>query len=87
MIPDSVTEIGWSAFEDCSSLTSIKLSDALTEIEDNAFRGCKHLAGIEIPDSVKKIGKGVFYGCDLPENVKKELTVKFGGYIFENYEP
>lgn len=27
----------------------------------------------------------LFYGCNLPESVKKELAVKFGSFIFDEY--
>ena len=26
-----------------------------------------------------------YYGCNLPESVKKELAVKFGSFIFDEY--
>ena len=42
-IPDSVTEIGGSAFEGCTSLTNIVIPDSVTEIDDSAFEGCTSL--------------------------------------------
>ena len=41
MIPDSVTQIGQSAFADCSSLKNIVIPDSVTEIGKSAFFGCK----------------------------------------------
>ena len=35
-----VVEIGNSAFEDCSSLTSVTISEGVTSINDYAFSGC-----------------------------------------------
>lgn len=35
-----VTSIRWSAFEDCSGLTSIELPAGLTSIGNNSFSGC-----------------------------------------------
>ena len=34
VIPEGVTEIGWSAFVGCTSLTSIDIPESVTSIED-----------------------------------------------------
>lgn len=85
VIPDSVTEINGGAFFGCTSLTSIVIPKGVTEIGESAFRGCTGLTSIRIPDSVTAIGVSAFYGCNLPESVKKELAVKFGSFIFDEY--
>ena len=58
-----VTAIGDSAFEGCSSLTSVRIPDSVTSIGGHAFYECTGLTSINIPDSVKSIGYGVFSGC------------------------
>ncbi|MBQ5843966.1 MAG: leucine-rich repeat domain-containing protein, partial [Alistipes sp.] len=62
-IPDSVTEIGDSAFAACSGLTSIIISDSVTVIEGHAFVGCSGLTSVTIPDSVTEIGSFAFSDC------------------------
>ena len=62
-IPDSVTNIGGSAFENCTSLENITIPNSVTSIEKKAFYGCKSLTSITIPDCVTSIGNGAFYGC------------------------
>ena len=63
IIPNSVTEIGRSAFRDCRGLTSINIPDSVTEIGAEAFSGCSGLTSINISDSVTEIGYGVFEDC------------------------
>ena len=82
IIPEGVSMIEESAFYGCTGLTSIVIPNSVTYIGLAAFYGCTSLASIRIPDSVTAIEDRAFYGCNLPESVKKELTLKFGSDIF-----
>lgn len=65
---NDVTSIGYSAFYNCSGLTSIVIPNSVTSIGDYAFWGCSGLTSITIPNSVTSIGEGAFWGCyDLKE--------------------
>lgn len=71
-----VTVIGKSAFEYCSSLTSITIPDTVTTIGESAFSDTS-MSGIVIPDSVTVIDKFAFYNCRNLSNViiSKNLKV------------
>ena len=56
-IPDSVTNIGSSAFQYCKNLTSVIISNSVISIGDSAFSGCNSLINLVIPNSVTNIGK------------------------------
>ena len=47
-IPNSVTSIGGSAFDDCSGLTSVTIPNSVTSIGDCAFSGCSGLTKVHI---------------------------------------
>ena len=62
-IPGSVTSIGGSAFDNCSSLCSLTISDGVTEIQNGAFANCPALTEVFIPASVASIGRVSFANC------------------------
>ena len=49
-IPNSVLDIGSSAFEDCDDLTSVTIGNSIRDIGDDAFLNCESLAEINISD-------------------------------------
>ena len=63
IIPSSVTSIGYAAFSNCSSLTSITIPNSVTSIGEHAFYDCSSLTSITIPNSVTSIGYNAFSYC------------------------
>ncbi len=62
-IPNTVTEIGMSAFMGITGLTSVTFPNSLTKINSYAFEGCTGLTEITIPASVTTIVDNPFAAC------------------------
>ncbi len=61
ILPDSLREIGPSAFAHCfTHLTELVIPSNVEKIGEDAFSWCDKLKTVRIPDSVKKIGKDAF---------------------------
>ena len=69
-IPNSVIEVGDSAFFNCSSLTSIDIPNSVIKIGKYAFLFCESLQSVEIPNSVIEIGKYAFRECRSLQSVE-----------------
>ena len=82
-IPDSVTSIGYAAFNDCKSLKGVVIPNSVTSIGMYAFCNCTGLTSVVIPDSVTYIGDFAFYGCTgltsivIPDSVTSIKTEAF----------
>ncbi|MDE6101977.1 MAG: leucine-rich repeat protein, partial [Ruminococcus sp.] len=76
IIPDSVIEIGASAFSGCSNLTEIIIHDRVTSIGYNAFANCKNLSSIKIPDSVTTVGVNTFVFCTSLKSVELSSNIE-----------
>lgn len=69
VIEDTVTEIGYSAFSDCSGLKKVTFSKGLTSIGESAFSGCTDLSNIILPDKLKTIKKSAFERCSALRSI------------------
>ncbi len=60
---DSVTSIGYLAFDGCSGLINITIPNTVRGIGGFAFRSCSGLTSITIPNSVRWIDGSAFRSC------------------------
>jgi len=83
VISTSVTSISDSAFEGCSSLTSVDIPTSVTSIGGVAFRDCTSLANVAIPTSVTSLSHNAFRGCSSLTSVDIPTSVtRIGAYTF-----
>lgn len=75
-IPDSVTNIGFRAFDDCTNLTSVTIPDSVTGMGWWAFNECTRLTNITLPNRITDIQNGVFCGCTSLKSVTIPKSVK-----------
>lgn len=78
-----VTKVGYCAFADDSTITSVKLGDYVEEIDDQAFSMCKGLTSVTFGKSVKHLGDYSFRYCtaltsiELGKNIE---VIKYGAF-------
>lgn len=88
-MPDTITTMRRAAFQNCTSLETVKLSNNLTDMGDyymitqndgcENFAGCTSLKEITIPSSLKQIPYYCFADCTSLERVIIEEGVEYVG--------
>ena len=94
VLPDSITRIGYGAFQGCSNITgSLVIPEGVTDIDCGAFGECSSLSGsLSLPSSLIRIsgngvasGGGAFRDCGfncklvIPDNVEYIGELSFYG--------
>ena len=78
-----ITTVGAGAFQNCTSLTTVKTGSRVTTIGSKAFYGCRKLTTVALGRNVKSIGTLAFANCvslrkfTVPANVAKIGTKAF----------
>ena len=74
-IPDTVTELGESAFNYSTNLKTVKIPETVTIIGNYAFESCTGIEDIVVPNSVTALGDWAFFQCSslksatLPDSI------------------
>ena len=78
-----VKEIGRSAFEECSKLTTLNLGQALETVGDCAFQNCTNVTKLTFPDATTEIGSRAFAYCSSVTEITVGQGLKsVGDYSF-----
>ena len=84
IIPDSVVQIGTSAFAYCRALTTVRMEDSVTRIGVHAFEGCLKLTDIRLSNTLTDIDR-VFSYCKALERLTLPTSLeKLGEHAFEH---
>lgn len=89
----SVTSIGYRAFYECSSLTSVTIPESVTTIGMWAFESCSGLTSVTIPEGVTTIVDCAFENCNnltsiiIPESLTSVGYEAFSGTAWYNSQP
>ena len=68
-IPNSVQVLDYTAFYECTGLTSVNLGQGVTYLGDYVFNSCTALTSLAMPNSVTSIGYAAFAFDDALEEV------------------
>lgn len=78
-----VASIADSAFEGCSTLTSVTVPAGVTSIGGYAFARCTGLREIMLPEGLLSLGEAVFTNCSSLERVSlPSSTLELGSWLF-----
>jgi hypothetical protein len=82
-IPNTVTNIGNYAFQDCTGLSGVTIPGSVSSIGSQAFYSCASLTSVTIPASVT-LGDNAFSSCNNLTNVYFKGDAPSDGFYFSN---
>lgn len=87
-IPNSITSIGYCAFNNCSNLTKIIIPNSVNSLEGLAFYA-SGLVDVMIGNGIIRIGDRAFSGCNLTRLIYRGTRNQFKlikkGYSWKPY--
>ena len=81
LIPDTVTEIGNSAFSNNTTITHVQIGTGMITINSSAFLGCTSLEQVTVNSTVlTTLGDAVFSGCSNLTTINLPASLSTMGY-------
>ena len=86
-IPENVTSLGMSCFEQCRNLKTINIPDRVTSLGRACFAQCQNLETINLPEGITSLGRACFFECvSLEEIIIPNSVTSLGEYCFASCE-
>lgn len=83
-IPDSITNIGNNAFENCP-VKEVSIPDSVTNIGNSVFKNCQNLNRVRLSRSMEKLPKDTFNGCrNLNQIFIPDSITSISAGVFDN---
>lgn len=88
-LPDTVMEVGSTAFSDCKNLRAVTLGSGTVTIRSGAFSGCGNLKTVtkaeneQISFPLRNIEASAFQHCSALETIDLTYAVTINSYAFE----
>ena len=80
-----VTEIGYDAFNGCSSLETVSIPSSISVVQSGAFEGCRNLSDIAFSEDITIISSETFKNCiNLTNFTIPSSVTEIGNRAFEN---
>jgi len=73
-IPNCITILGSSVFDNCIALQNVVIGDGVTSLDARTFYRCSALTSVTIGAGVTYIGAGTFYSCAALTSVAFKIT-------------
>lgn len=78
VIPSEAVEIGYAAFYDCKSVTSVIFHSGVRRIADFSFSGCG-LTSVLVPEGITMLEESTFSGCENLKSVSLPKSLRVIG--------
>ncbi len=86
-LPNTVSNIGYQAFAECTNLTTVTVPNTLSTLGGSAFEGCSSLTNFSIPTELRSIEPNAFSLCSsltyltIPDRVVSIGNSSFFGCV------
>lgn len=78
---NTLKEIGWGAFYNCTRLRTISIPTRLSKVERGAFANCSAITFVKIPDQCR-VEDQAFLNCTALHSIEISPTALLGQYVF-----